>query len=251
MLVLTRKPNQAIMIGDDVRIVVVSVDRDQVRLGIEAPRTVSVHRAEIYEEIRAGRRSADGRGGQRRLRPASRSGRRVRSPRRPAARLDAVELACAIVGGCPFHPARRPGAMIPAGPAARMPPVEGSERSMSCVRYLHESAPRSGRPLRSPDAPLEPEDEAVHLSGAQRHLHHRSAEDRAEAARSLRVVKQMARDGQSHSLRRHQEAGAGRRSAKKPSAPARTSSTSAGWAARSRTSRRFKSGSRACANSRR
>ena len=51
MLVLTRKPNQAIMIGDDVRIVVVSVDRDQVRLGIEAPRTVSVHRAEVYEEI--------------------------------------------------------------------------------------------------------------------------------------------------------------------------------------------------------
>ena len=51
MLVLTRKLNQAIMIGDDVRIVVVSVDRDQVRLGIDAPRTVSVHRAEVYEEI--------------------------------------------------------------------------------------------------------------------------------------------------------------------------------------------------------
>ncbi|MBD5653951.1 MAG: carbon storage regulator CsrA [Candidatus Eremiobacteraeota bacterium] len=52
MLVLTRKPNQAIVIGDDIRIVVVSVDRDQVRLGIEAPRDVSVHRSEIYEEIR-------------------------------------------------------------------------------------------------------------------------------------------------------------------------------------------------------
>jgi carbon storage regulator len=54
MLVLTRKPNQAIVIGDDVRIVVVSVDRDQVRLGIEAPREVSVHRAEVYEEIQRG-----------------------------------------------------------------------------------------------------------------------------------------------------------------------------------------------------
>ncbi len=52
MLVLTRKPKQAIVVGDDIRIVVVSVERDQVRLGIEAPREVSVHRAEVYEEIR-------------------------------------------------------------------------------------------------------------------------------------------------------------------------------------------------------
>ena len=52
MLVLTRKPNQAIVIGDDIRVVVVSVDRDQVRLGIDAPRNVSVHRSEVYDEIR-------------------------------------------------------------------------------------------------------------------------------------------------------------------------------------------------------
>jgi carbon storage regulator len=51
MLVLTRKLNQAIMIGDDVKLVVVAIDRDQVRIGIEAPRSVSVHRAEVYEEI--------------------------------------------------------------------------------------------------------------------------------------------------------------------------------------------------------
>ncbi len=56
MLVLTRKPNQAIVIGDDIRVVVVSVDRDQVRLGIEAPREVTVHRAEVYEEIKSGER---------------------------------------------------------------------------------------------------------------------------------------------------------------------------------------------------
>jgi len=62
MLVLTRKPNQAIVIGDDVRIVIVSVDRDQVRLGIEAPREVTVHRAEINEEIaRGGARPEPGR----------------------------------------------------------------------------------------------------------------------------------------------------------------------------------------------
>jgi carbon storage regulator len=51
LLVLTRKPNQAIVIGDNIRIVVVSVERDQIRLGIEAPRDVTVHRAEVYAEI--------------------------------------------------------------------------------------------------------------------------------------------------------------------------------------------------------
>jgi carbon storage regulator len=52
MLVLSRKVNQSIVIGDDVRVVIVSVDRDQVKLGIEAPREVTVHRSEVYEEIK-------------------------------------------------------------------------------------------------------------------------------------------------------------------------------------------------------
>jgi carbon storage regulator len=60
MLVLSRKINQSIMIGDDVRIVVVAVDRDQVKLGIEAPRTVPVHRSEVYEEIRRANQDAIG-----------------------------------------------------------------------------------------------------------------------------------------------------------------------------------------------
>ena len=58
MLVLSRKLNQAIMIGDDVRIVVVAVDRDQVKLGIEAPRAIAVHRSEIYDEIQRQNREA-------------------------------------------------------------------------------------------------------------------------------------------------------------------------------------------------
>ncbi len=58
MLVLSRKINQSIMIGDNVRIVVVAVDRDQVKLGIEAPREVPVHRSEIYEEIQRSNRVA-------------------------------------------------------------------------------------------------------------------------------------------------------------------------------------------------
>lgn len=58
MLVLSRKLNQSIIIGDDIRIVVVSVDRDTVKLGIQAPREVPVHRAEVYEEIQRANRAA-------------------------------------------------------------------------------------------------------------------------------------------------------------------------------------------------
>lgn len=51
MLVLARKRDQSIMIGDDVEIIIVDVHGDQVKLGITAPRHVPVHRKEIYEEI--------------------------------------------------------------------------------------------------------------------------------------------------------------------------------------------------------
>lgn len=51
MLVLTRKLNESIMVGDDVKITIVDVKGDQVKLGITAPRQVAVHREEIYREI--------------------------------------------------------------------------------------------------------------------------------------------------------------------------------------------------------
>ncbi len=51
MLVLTRKVNQSIMIGDEIEVVVLEVRGEQVRLGIKAPRNVTVHRREIYEAI--------------------------------------------------------------------------------------------------------------------------------------------------------------------------------------------------------
>lgn len=50
MLVLTRKTNQEIVIGDDIRITVVAVGNDHVKLGITAPRSIPVHRSEIYRE---------------------------------------------------------------------------------------------------------------------------------------------------------------------------------------------------------
>lgn len=47
MLVVTRKINQAVLLGENVRVVVLAVDRDQVKLGIEAPQDVHVRRAEL------------------------------------------------------------------------------------------------------------------------------------------------------------------------------------------------------------
>ncbi len=51
MLVLTRKSNQSIMIGDDIEISVLSVMGDKVRIGIQAPREVPVFRHEVYLDI--------------------------------------------------------------------------------------------------------------------------------------------------------------------------------------------------------
>ena len=51
MLVLTRKSNQSIMIGDEIEISVLSVVGDKVRLGIQAPRAVPVYRHEVYVAI--------------------------------------------------------------------------------------------------------------------------------------------------------------------------------------------------------
>ena len=52
MLVLTRKPDQSIMVGTEIEITVLEVRGEQVRLGIRAPRNVTVHRKEVFEQIR-------------------------------------------------------------------------------------------------------------------------------------------------------------------------------------------------------
>lgn len=58
MLVLTRRLEETLMIGDDVTITVLSVKGNQVRIGINAPREVAVHREEIYERIKVEKEQA-------------------------------------------------------------------------------------------------------------------------------------------------------------------------------------------------
>jgi carbon storage regulator len=58
VLVLTRRPNQSIVIGGNVVVTVLEVRGDQVRLGIKAPRDVDVHRDEVWAELQQANRAA-------------------------------------------------------------------------------------------------------------------------------------------------------------------------------------------------
>ncbi|MEO9594024.1 carbon storage regulator CsrA [Rhodopirellula bahusiensis] len=59
MLVLSRKKNESIVINNDIKIVVVEIRGDKVRLGVEAPREVPVHRREVYDAIQRNNEAAD------------------------------------------------------------------------------------------------------------------------------------------------------------------------------------------------
>lgn len=59
MLVLSRKKNESIVINNDITIVVVEIRGDKVRLGVEAPREVPVHRREVYDAIQRNQEADD------------------------------------------------------------------------------------------------------------------------------------------------------------------------------------------------
>ena len=59
MLILTRRVGESVVIGEDVTVTVLGVKGNQVRIGINAPKTVAVHREEIFERIKSGRTAGD------------------------------------------------------------------------------------------------------------------------------------------------------------------------------------------------
>ena len=63
MLILTRRINETLNIGDDVQVRVLGIKGNQVRIGINAPRDVPVHREEIYQRIKREERNASSEGG--------------------------------------------------------------------------------------------------------------------------------------------------------------------------------------------
>ncbi|MFJ8457755.1 carbon storage regulator CsrA [Lysinibacillus xylanilyticus] len=58
MLVLSRKKDESIMIGDQIEIKILAVEGEQIKLGIVAPKSVKVHRSEVFEAIQAQNREA-------------------------------------------------------------------------------------------------------------------------------------------------------------------------------------------------
>lgn len=58
MLVLTRKPGETVMLGENIQVKIVSVDGEQVKIGIEAPKSLKIYRREVYDAIQQENKAA-------------------------------------------------------------------------------------------------------------------------------------------------------------------------------------------------
>ena len=116
----------------------------------------------------------------------------------------------ATAGGVARPDARAVHHPVPAATERARPPAARNREGDHGSRQ-HEAAARQRRPLRAPDPPLEPEDEAIHLHRAQRHLHHRPAADARVHRQRLRVRQADGRPRRLDPVRRHQASGAGSR----------------------------------------
>ena len=81
MLVLSRQRDESIMIGDDVEIIIVDVRGDKVRLGITAPKSIPVHRREIYDAIQ--REKTDKKEGETQPEKESKSSKKEKAEKQP------------------------------------------------------------------------------------------------------------------------------------------------------------------------
>jgi len=175
VLVLTRRAGESIVIGDDVRVVVLDVRGDTVRLGIEAPRSIQVHRAEVYAEVQAANAAAAASGESleevaerlRRLsrpvvprpaapqRPGGGDQRERRSEQRPrpaAPKPGPPPRPTPRPGPAPTPPATPPEQSPPAGEATRTEPT-GQVRTVDVDRVAPKPGPVS--PIPRPGEPVE------------------------------------------------------------------------------------------------
>ena len=161
--------------------------------------------AEVDVELgAAGRsRSRAGAGASLKTRTPGEAGQRASGTISPLTFLYPAISARAVV------PRLRDRSPVPSRPAGARQPKTTSKGAGPVGSRLHEGASGGWSSLRPPDPPLEPEDEALHLHRARRHLHHRPAADAAARRGSARLRAQHRRARRHDPLRRHEEAGSG------------------------------------------
>lgn len=162
MLVLSRQRDETIMIGDEVEVTIVDIRGDKVRLGITAPKEITVHRKEVYEAIKRENRAAA------QVRPEDLSHAGI-SPRQPGPRLAGGAAGAGPAGEAgkfdPDKPVVRPTirASMPQAIRPHKPERNDPRRPQSSQHppQHHGGGPAASTPPDSPDAPPAKDDHAT------------------------------------------------------------------------------------------